>query len=104
MNSNEDLKKLLASWTVDEAVPRRFQSDVWTRIAARESERRSWRDEIAALFHQPQMAAAAVALGLTVSVGAAYFRAQDSNAATGRRLETRYLQTINPLAHAGHGS
>jgi len=81
---------------------------VWTQIAARESSSRSgWNqlcDGLAALFHQPQMAVAVVALGLTLSVGTAYFQAQDTNATAGQQLETRYLETINPLAHGGHAS
>ena len=47
---------------------------------------------------------ALIALGLTLSVGTAYFKAQDSNAMADRQLETRYLETINPLSHASHAS
>ena len=108
MNSNEDLKGLLAAWDVDEELPRRFQADVWTQIAARESSRPRWWTELfnglTGLLQQPQMAAAVVALGLTLSVGTAYFKAQDSNAMADRQLETRYLETINPLSHASHAS
>lgn len=102
MNTNDDLKGLLATWHVDGELPRRFQADVWTQIAARERPR--WWEGLAAAFYQPQMAAAVVALGLTLSVGTAYFKAQDSNAMADRQLETRYMETINPLSHTAHAS
>ena len=106
MNSNDDLKERLAAWEVEVEIPPRFQANVWAQIAARESARRSWweplRDAFAAAFAQPQMAVAVVTLSLTLSVGTAVLKAQDSNAAYGKQLEGRYMETINPLAHASH--
>lgn len=104
MNKDEPLQQQLAAWNVEVELPARFQADVWARIAAREKERRSWRewaaDWFAAAFFQPRLAAAVAAVSLLVGAGSAYMRAQDFNAATGRMMEARYIASINPLAHA----
>lgn len=103
MNTDENLKRQLSAWNVEIEVPPRFQSEVWAKIAAREKTQHAWweslRDIFATAFAQPQMAGAVVALGLALSVGTAFFKAQDSNALMGRELESRYVATINPLAH-----
>ncbi|MDD5351227.1 MAG: hypothetical protein PHQ12_13535, partial [Chthoniobacteraceae bacterium] len=90
---------------VDLEAPPRFQAGVWARIAAEESARATvfsraaeW---LAAAFYRPRVAALAVTLGLAVGIGAAFVKAQDSNAALGRQLQARYIETINPLAHGG---
>lgn len=101
----------LDAWKVDLEAPPRFQAEVWARIAARESARRSLWDvldafasRLNAAFLQPRFAAASVAMGLMLGIGAAWVHAQDANASASRQLESRYLQTINPLAHSGHSS
>ena len=109
MNTDQNLKRQLAAWDVNVEVPPRFQANVWAQIAAQESARRSsfWNrlsDWFALAFYKPHMAAAMVTLGLALSVGTAYLRAQDSNAMMGKQLEARYMETINPLAHAGHAT
>jgi len=90
-------------------LPPRFQANVWTQIAARESNRRSsfWKllcERFARELYKPHMAAAAITFSLTLSVGAAYLNAQDSNALAGKKLEARYMETINPLAHTNHSA
>ena len=107
MNSTDDLKKLLGTWEVAPEIPRRFQADVWARIAARENARprlgnNFLRNCLADFLFKPQFAAAGITLCLALSVSAAYVRAQDSNATAGRQLEARYMASINPLAHATH--
>ena len=108
MNTDQDLQQMLSAWRVEAEVPPRFQANVWAQIAARESSRRSLgkqlADWFATEFCKPRFAAAAVAFSLAASVGAAYLRAQDSNAVRGRQLEARYMETINPLAHGSHSS
>jgi len=108
MNTDQNLKQQLSAWKVEVEVPPRFQANVWAQIAAQESANRSLverlRDWFATEFCKPQLAAAVVTLGLTLSISTAYFRAQDSNANDGRELEARYMETINPLAHGGHSS
>ena len=107
MNPDEILKQQLSAWNPDVEIPPRFQADVWTQIAARESSRRSsfWnplQDWFATELCKPQLATAVVALGLTLGVGIAHLRAQDSNATAGQQLEARYMGAINPLVHGGH--
>ena len=76
------------------------------QIAAQESARRpAWTrlsEWLATEFCRPQWAASVVTLGLLLSVGTAYRQAQDANATVGQQLEARYMETINPLAHASH--
>ena len=104
MNQDEHLQKQLAAWNIEVDLPPRFQADVWARIAARESERLTWRERaaewFAAAFFQPRLAAAVAAISLILGAGTAYLRAQDFNAASGRQMEARYMAAINPLAHA----
>ena len=108
MNTDKNLKQLLSTWEVDVPIPRRFQAEVWAKIAAQEGRSRSlWdrlRDGLSFDFYRPQFAAVVVTLGLMLGIGAGYVNAQNSNALVGRQLEARYMQTINPLAHAGHSS
>jgi len=108
MNADEELKRKLSAWNVEVEPPARFQANVWAQIAARESSRRSvWdqlREWIVVQFYKPQLAAAVVTMGLALSMGIAYLQAQDSNAVYGKQLETRYMETINPLARAGISS
>ena len=108
VNSDEVLKRQLSAWEVESEIPQRFQSDVWARIAASESGRRSLWEQFgewfATEFCKPRLAATFVTLGLSVSIGIAYVRAQSSNEWYGRQLEQRYMETINPLSHGGHDS
>ena len=109
MNSDENLKKQLSAWDVDVEVPSRFQANVWAQIAAQESARSFslWErlsDWFATEFYKPHMAAAAITFALTLGVGTAYMKAQDSNAMVGKQLEAQYMQTINPLAHASRST
>ena len=108
MNSDEILKQQLSTWKLDVEIPSRFQSDVWTQIAARESSRRSLWDQLsdwfATEFCTPRFAGAMMALSLMIGVGAAFLKAQDSSAMVGRQQEARYMESINPLAHGGLAS
>ena len=105
MDSNDPLQKRLAQWQVSLEAPPRFQAGVWARIAAEESARRTMLDRLGEwfveAFARPRTAALAVTLGLALGIGAAFVKAQDSNALLSRQLEARYMQTINPLAHSG---
>ena len=107
MDTNDSLQKRLAQWQVDLEAPPRFEAGVWARIAAEESARRTVFDRVgdwlAAAFYQPRLAAVAVTLGLALGIGTAFVKAQDSNALLTRQLESRYMDTINPLAHGGGG-
>ncbi len=100
---NQNLKQQLDAWNVEIDVPPRFQANVWAEIAARESRWTRFLNQAAALFYNPVPVAALVALALTLSMGAAYVQAQSSNERNGKQMETLYMQSINPLAHAGGG-
>lgn len=109
MNTDENLKRQLSAWEVEVEVPSRFQADVWAQIAAQESAQGSslWdrlSDWFVTEFYKPHMAAAAIAFALTLGVGTAYIKAQDSKATLGKQLEARYMETINPLAHASRST
>ena len=97
MNSKEQLD----TWTADIDVPPRFQANVWAEIAARESRWTRFLNWLTAEFYKPLPAAALVTLALVLSMSTAYIQAQDSNARADRQMEARYMETINPLAHAG---
>ena len=104
MNDDEFLKQLLNTWKVDPEIPARFQSGVWQRIATRDSEREaslweSFNNWIVDKVGRPAQAASVVMAGLILGATAAYLQAQDSNARHWRQLETRYIQSINPLTH-----
>ena len=97
---NDDLKQKLNAWDVDVDIPVRFQANVWAEIAARESRWDRLFNWLVAEFRKPLPTAALVTVALVLSMGTAYFRAQDYNVRSGKQMEALYMQTINPLAHA----
>lgn len=102
---DENLKDKLNAWKVELEPPRTFRSEVWQRIAARESARRNsvWhklREWIAAELPKPQYATAVVLIGATLSIGLAHVQAQGINTKHWRQLEARYVTSINPAAQA----
>lgn len=102
---DEDLKDKLNAWKVELEPPRAFRSEVWQRIAARESTRRNsvWqklREWIAAELPKPQYATAVVMVGAMLSIGVAHIQAQGINSRHWRQLEARYVTSINPAAQA----
>lgn len=105
MNSDDILQQQLAAWEVTPAIPSRFQANVWARIAT-QGARRSWGERFQDWFAnevcKPHLAAAMVACGLLLGIGTAFLQARGSNDLADRQLETRYMETINPLAHASH--
>lgn len=99
---SDDLNSKLHAWRTDLEIPRRFQAEVWQRIAAREEARQLsvWHRFHEALFTQlarPQYATALVAVSILVSLGAAHVQAKGANAKHWRELETRYVNSITPL-------
>lgn len=99
----DELKKRLSNWKADVEVPRRFQAEVWQRIAARDAARRAgpWhqlREWFSVQLAKPSYATALVIAGVSISLGVAHVQAQSANARHWRELETRYVSSINPNA------
>ncbi|HEV2097064.1 MAG TPA: hypothetical protein VGQ82_11240 [Chthoniobacterales bacterium] len=99
----DELEKQLSSWKGDVEIPRRFQADVWQRIAARDAARRTraWyqlREWFSVRLAKPSYATALVVAGVSISLGVAHVQAQSANARHWRELETRYVSSINPNA------
>jgi hypothetical protein len=104
MNPDENLRHNLSAWKVEVELPTQFQRGVWQRISAQESARshsfwKRFSEWLAFEFCKPSHAALLLAASLTLSAGTGYLRAQHSNNRNWRQLETRYLDSINPLAH-----
>jgi hypothetical protein len=102
-SDHDDLRTKLAAWKVEPAVPVTFQRDVWERIAARQTARedgygRRLFRSIFAQIARPRYAVALAALSLSASVGLAQVRAREVNAKQMKQLETRYLDSVDPLA------
>lgn len=100
---DEKLKRQLSSWKADAEIPRRFQAEVWQRIAARDAARRTqpWhraREWFSVQLAKPSYATALVVAGVSLSLGVAHLQAQSANARYSRELEARYVSSINPNA------
>ena len=94
----------LQAWKVELELPLRFQAEVWQRIAARAPARRS---KIADLFRnlfavppRPAWAALAVAVSVGSGLGLGYLAADNTRSGALQELQTRYIQSIDPLSHA----
>lgn len=98
---DKKLKRQLTGWKTDVEVPRRFQAEVWQRIAARDAARRArpWyqlREWFSVQLAKPSYATALVVAGVSISLGVAHVQAQSANARHWRELESRYVSSINP--------
>ena len=98
----DELNSKLKAWQTDVQIPRRFQAEVWQRIAAREEARRHsiwnrFREGLLPQLARPQYATALIALSISASLGVAHLQAQGANAKHWRELETRYVNSITPL-------
>ncbi len=97
----DDLNSKLHAWQTTAQIPRRFQAEVWQRIAAREEARRHsiWNRFREGLLNQlvkPQYATALIAVSIAASVGVAHLQARGTNAKHWRELEIRYVNSISP--------
>jgi hypothetical protein len=99
-----ELDKMLAAWQVEVRVPEDFQRQVWKRIAKRAAVKAdpAWLTWIKSLFVSgavvsvPRLALAGVTLGVFVGVTTGILESSRWNAATWNRLESQYVQSIDP--------
>ena len=101
----DDLSTKLRAWKVEPQVPSSFQRQVWQRIALRQAAREEafWPALLRACslrLARPAYAVAVFALLLSVGIGFAHREAMEENARNWKALETRYAESVNPLAMA----
>jgi hypothetical protein len=99
----DDLRAKMLAWKVEPEMPGSFQREVWERIAARQTARENgfWPQLFQNIFQQiaqPRYAAALAALSLSASIGFAQVQAREANAKQMKQLETRYVDSVDPLA------
>ena len=102
--SDSELREKLAAWRIEADLPHDFQQRVWKRIAVREAENSgfSWLTGLERLsilgqgFSVPRLALTAVVIGLLVGTTIGVVEASRWNSAAWNRLETKYVQSIDP--------
>ena len=99
----DELSAKLRTWKAEPEVPTSFQREVWHRIAVRHAAREAafWPGVAEWLTHQvarPTFALGLLMVSLTAGVAYAHDRAQDKNARSWKRLEARYVASIDPVA------
>ncbi|MEI6351413.1 MAG: hypothetical protein WCP06_09925 [Verrucomicrobiota bacterium] len=101
-NSNDELN--LQAWKAEVELPPRFQAEVWQRIAARAPARRSpfanLLQTIFAVAPRPVWAALAVAASVGSGLGLGHLAADNTRSGALQELQTRYIESIDPLSHA----
>ena len=104
MNTDDELKKKLASWKVQPEVPPDFQRGVWNRIAARES--RSSKGLVESLLAirwltLPRLAVWAFVLSGFTGTGLGLIESAQANTKNWKKLEAKYVQSVDPYQHLG---
>jgi hypothetical protein len=92
----------LQIWKVEAKIPRRFQADVWQKIAARQAKKNLWSRFVewtAPIVVRPQFAAALILISGVTGGGLAQWKVQQVNAQSFKTLESRYMASIDPYAH-----
>jgi hypothetical protein len=102
-SDSDELSAKLRAWRVSPQVPASFHREVWSRIAARQSERDQavWSRGIEWLVSallRPRYAVALVVMSTSLSLAAAHIQSQETQAKNWKTLEARYAASINPLA------
>ncbi len=101
--NDEALNQVLRQWEVEAPLPRRFQEQVWQRIARAEAEpavspgpwAELWR-LLGVVLLRPRFAFAYVAVLLAVGVAAGSWAAQVKASRIDSDLSLRYVQSIDP--------
>lgn len=95
------LKKVLAQWKIESALPPGFQNQVWRRIEAAEARRPEsvfagflrWID---LAFYRPRFALSYLTVLLFIGLGAGYWQAQDKTAHAEAKYRALYVQSVDP--------
>lgn len=96
----DPLDEMLRQVRRDVPLPVRFQSDVWQRIADRETASpwtplRAWFEQCAAALIRPRYVAATLAVAVLLGAGVAQLSTPRPDAAT---MQARYVASIDPYA------
>ena len=101
--SDSELREKLAAWQIEAQLPVDFQQRVWKRIAVREAANvnPSWLTWfksflISTRVSVPRLALTAVVVGLLIGTTTGVVEASRWNSATWNRLESKYVQSIDP--------
>jgi hypothetical protein len=100
---DEALGRLLKEWRADAPLPLHFQEAVWRRIEGAQASAGSavwtflahW---IGAVLPRPALAAAYVAILVTIGAGAGWTRARQETARVKGELGERYIRALDPYA------
>ena len=95
------LTKLLKEWRTDAPLPARFQDGVWRRIERRQTPAASLVWDIVAgwigtMLPRPALAAAYVAILLTIGVTTGWTQARQETARVKGELAERYIRVLDP--------
>jgi hypothetical protein len=102
--SDSELREKLAAWQIEAQLPRDFQQRVWKSIAVREAANVDppWLTWFKSLLISttrvsgPRLALTAVVVGLLIGTVTGVVEASRWNSATWNRLESKYVQSIDP--------
>ena len=102
--SDSELSEKLAAWRIEARLPHDFQQRVWKRIAMREAANvdppwLTWLSSrliSATRVSVPRLALTAVVIGLLIGTTTGVVEASRWNSAAWNRLETKYVQSIDP--------
>ncbi|HWQ93650.1 MAG TPA: hypothetical protein VN673_18455 [Clostridia bacterium] len=104
--SDDRLSRAMQAWTLDQALPPRFQEGVWSRIAQAESKPVGsfWASaiELFTTSFGPKAAYSYLAILLACGVGAGMWTAQLKNDRMESALSARYVQSVDPFQLAVH--
>ena len=103
--SDSELREKLAAWQVEAQLPRDFQQQVWKRIAVREAANVDppwliWLKSLlisATRVSVPRLALTAIVAALLIGTTTGLVEASRWNSLTWNRLETKYVQSIDPF-------
>lgn len=101
-NRPDDLSKVLREWRADASLPPGFQANVWRRIDASsaQSPKHSLSSLVVGWFGQfvakPQMAAAYIALLVTIGMTVGWTQGKREVSKVESRLAQTYIATLDP--------
>jgi hypothetical protein len=103
--SDSGLREKLAAWRIEAQLPSDFQQRVWKRMATREEANvdPAWLIWLKGLLitatrvSVPRLALTAVVVGLVIGTTTGLVEASRWNSVTWNRLETKYVQSIDPF-------